>query len=272
MEKNFHQVSVIITTFNEESHIQGVLESARWADEIIVVDSFSTDRTVELAKAFGAKVLTRRYVSPAEQKNWAIGQAENEWVLILDADERVTASLKMEIELLLQGEIEQDAFWIYRQNYFMNQRIRFSGWQGDKVIRLIRKDICRYNDLEVHEEIMTENIRVGKLKNKLEHFTFKDVDHFVNKMQRYSTGSAVDYLSKTKRVTGFHLVVKPAFRFFKHYILKGGVLDGKVGFVISVIMAWGVFLRYLKIREMNRGSLAEMKEILQRGRMNPVKL
>ena len=252
VNKHFHPVSVIITTFNEEDNIQALIESVIWADEIIVVDSYSNDQTVDIAKEQGAKVLLRHYKSPADQKNWAIKQASNEWVLILDADERVTPELKIEIELLLQGNILYDAYWIGRQNHFMSSKIRYSGWQNDKVIRLIKRDVCQYNDLMVHEEIQTDQISVSKLKNKLQHFTFKDVDHFVSKMQRYSGDSALDHLHKTSTITGYHLFVKPAFRFFKHYILKGGILDGKAGFVISVIMAWGVFLRYLKIKEIRR--------------------
>lgn len=242
------KISVIITTFNEAEHIQGVLESAQWADELIVVDSFSTDETVELAIKFPTKVLQRKYIGPADQKNWAIPQATHDWILILDADERVTPELENEIKTLLQKPFEKDAFWIPRQSFFMGKKVKYSGWQGDAVIRLINKK-CRYNNLQVHEEIMTEGINVGRLKNKLEHYTYKDLDHFLTKMQRYSDWSAQDHFEKTPRVTFFHLYFKPFFRFIKHYFIQLGFLDGKVGFIISAIMAWGVFLRYVKIQE-----------------------
>lgn len=242
-------LSVIITTFNEAHNIRGVLESVAWADEIMVVDSFSTDATLAIAKEYTDWVVQRKYIGPADQKNWAIPQVANEWILLLDADERVTPALRAEIQdWLAKPEIPYDAFWIGRQNYFMGQRIRFSGWQGDAVIRFFRKS-CRYNDKQVHEEIQTEGIRVGHLRSKMEHFTFRDSKHFLEKMHRYGEWSAQDYAQKTPRVTYFHLFWKPFFRFGKHFFLQQGWRDGKVGFIISVIMAWGVFLRYLKMLE-----------------------
>ena len=244
------KLSVLITTYNEAENIEGVLGSvANWVDEIIIVDSFSTDDTVALAKAFDVKILQRKYVSPADQKNWIIPQAANDWILILDADERVTPKLKTEIVTLLQEQPSKDAYWIPRQSFFMGKKVRYSGWQGDAVIRLIKRDKCRYDDVQVHEEIKTDRIEVGRLKNKLEHYTYKDLDHFLAKMQRYSDWSAQDHFKKTPKVTFFHLYLKPFFRFIKHYIFQLGFLDGKVGFIISAIMAWGVFLRYVKIQE-----------------------
>jgi glycosyltransferase involved in cell wall biosynthesis len=246
---NLKQLTVIITTFNEAHNIQGVLKSVHWADEIIIVDSFSTDETAAIAKTFTNKVLQRKYTSPADQKNWAIPQSTHEWILLLDADERVTEDLKLEIQALLaQPEIPYDAFWIGRQNFFMGKKVNFSGWQGDAVVRFFRKT-CRYDDKQVHEEIMTEHLRVGRFKAKLEHYTFRDSKHFLAKMERYGEWAAQDYAKKTLNVTYFHLFWKPLFRFLKHYIFQQGFRDGKVGFIISVIMAWGVFLRYLKIVE-----------------------
>lgn len=243
-------LSVIIPTFNESDQIEGVLATVDWVDEVLVIDSFSTDDTLEKAKALGAKVIQRKYTGPADQKNWAIPQAKNEWVLILDADERLTLSLRAEIEQMLsQDKIAFDGFWIGRQNYFMGQKIRYSGWQGDAVIRLIRRDACRYNDKQVHEEIISEGVAIGRLKNKMEHYTFKNATHFLDKMRRYGEWSAQDHLKSTARITNFHLFFKPLFRFFKHYILQRGFLDGRVGLIISIIMAWSVFLRYLYMIE-----------------------
>ena len=244
------KLSVIIPTFNESDNIRGVLESVNWADEIMVVDSFSTDDTLEIAKAYTDFTVQRKYTGPADQKNWAIPQVSHEWILLLDADERVTPALKEEIQGWLQkDEIPFDAFWIGRQNHFMGKKIRYSGWQGDAVVRFFRRDVCRYNNKQVHEEIITEGIRVSRLKAKMEHYTFKSTDHFLAKMQRYADWSAQDHLAKTPKVTYFHLFFKPFFRFLKHFVFQKGFLDGKVGLIISVIMAWGVFLRYVKIKE-----------------------
>ncbi|MCO6478351.1 MAG: glycosyltransferase family 2 protein [Phaeodactylibacter sp.] len=248
-----HSLSVIITTFNEEPNIQGVLESVSWADEVIVVDSFSTDRTVEIARQYTRRVMQREYTGPAEQKNWAIPQASHEWILLLDADERVPEKLKLEIQKYLNQEnIPYDAFRIGRRNFFMGREVHYSGWQGDAVVRFFRRDLCRYNDKQVHEEIITEGLRVGFLDNKLLHYTYRDMEHFLAKMRRYARWSAQDHSGKTRRVTAFHLVFKPFFRFLKHYVFQLGFLDGKVGLVVSVVMAWGVFLRYVNLMEQKR--------------------
>ena len=242
-------ISVIVTTFNEAHNIADLMQSIDWVDEIIVVDSFSTDDTVALASQYTDQVFERAYIGPADQKNWAIPKAKNEWVLILDADERVTPELQKEMMEIVHENAGVDAYWINRQNFFLGKKVKYSGWQNDSVIRLIRRDKCRYDDKRVHEEIDSTGMEVGRLSNKLLHFTFKDAAHFVAKMDRYAKWSAEDHSQKVKSVNGFHLFFKPLFRFFKHYLLKGGILDGRIGFIISVLMAWGVFLRYLYLLE-----------------------
>ena len=129
------KITAIIPTFNEAHNIVAAIQSVRWANEIIVVDSFSTDNTVELAEQNGAKIFQRKYINSANQKNWIIPQATHEWVFILDADERVTSELEKEIQPLLKQTDKKDAYWINRQNFFMGKKIRYSGWQGDAVIR-----------------------------------------------------------------------------------------------------------------------------------------
>ncbi len=247
------KLSVIIPTFNEAANIRAALESVRWADELIVVDSFSKDDTVALARPLADRLLQRSYSGPADQKNWAIPQASYSWVLLLDADERVPDALQTEIQALLadSDRIEEDAFWIGRQNHFMGQRIRYSGWQNDGVIRLIRRDRCRYNSKQVHEEIETQGLRIGKLQHSLEHYTYQTLIHYLDKTRRYSIWSAQDYLAATPRVGWYHLLAKPFFRFIKHFVIGRGFLDGKAGFIISAVMAWGVFVRYVKIREIH---------------------
>lgn len=246
-------LSVIITTLNEADNIAEVMASVAGADEILVIDSFSEDDTPLIAEQNGATVLQRKYQGPADQKNWAIPQARNEWVLILDADERVPKILWNEIQQLLsQEKIEFDGYWINRQNYFMGQKINYSGWQGDAVIRLIKRDVCRYDDKQVHEEIMTDGVNIARLSQKMDHYTFKNATHFLEKMRRYGEWSAKDHLEKTKSIGFLQLWGKPLFRFIKHFFLQRGFLDGRVGFIISVIMAWGVFLRYLYMLELKK--------------------
>jgi glycosyltransferase involved in cell wall biosynthesis len=276
-------ITVIFTTYNEAPNIQSALESvATWASEILVVDSFSTDGTVEIIEKFGGvRLLQRAYFGPADQKNWAIPQAKNEWVLLMDADERATLFMRDEIAEILRGPSELktslrgtkqkneelkshifnseqlantrsnicDGYWIGFTHFFMGKKVRFSGWQNDKTIRLIHRDKCRYNANRVHEEIVTDGLKIGRLTAKFDHYTFRDIEHFVQKQQRYAAWSAIDHDKKTGTVTAFHFVIKPFFRFFKHYFLKLGFLDGKVGFIIAAVAAWSVFLRYVKIVE-----------------------
>lgn len=247
--------TVIITTFNEADNIVRCIQSILSLTEaVLVVDSFSTDDTVARAKALGAQVLQRKYTGPADQKNWAIPQAKNEWIFLLDADETATPELLQEIQHLLAmptGPTEQ-LYWIGRNNHFLGQRVRYSGWQGDQVVRFFHRDYGRYNDQQVHEEIITEGKRVGKLGQRLEHYTFRSLDHYLDKTRRYARWSAKDHADKTGVITPYQLLLKPLFRFFKHYIIQQGFRDGKVGLVVSAVMAWGVFLRYVYLWELRQ--------------------
>jgi len=245
-------ISGIITTYNEEDNIAEALDSIKWLDELIVVDSFSTDRTVEIAKEKGAKIIQRKYENPSLQKNWAIPQASHEWILLLDADERCTEELRTEVlETIKKPSCH--AYWIPRKNYFMGKHVKYSGWQGDKVIRLFKRDTCKYNDNWVHEEIITEQ-KVGHLESQLIHNTYKNIAHYQAKMERYAEYAVQDLAKKTKSVGFYHLSVKPAFRFFKHYVMQLGFLDGKVGYTISKISANYVKLKYQKLQAHLRSS------------------
>ena len=247
------KLTVIITVFNESHNIEGVLESANFADEIIVVDSFSTDDTLLKAKKYTDLILQRKYEYPASQKNWAIPQAGNEWILLLDADERVTPELKSEILKILENPPSGIAgFWIYRNNHFMGKQVRFSGWQHDKVIRLFKRDECVYEDKMVHEEL-TSNGEIGFLKNKLYHNTYVNLDNYIQKLNRYAYWQALDYDKHTNRLNAFHFIIKPVWRFFKHYILQQGFRDGVVGLTISVLQSYALFMRYVKLWLYRRG-------------------
>ncbi len=246
------KLSVIITTFNEEANIARCLESVQGiADDILIVDSFSTDETIKIAQSYPVRIEQRAYQGPADQKNWAIPQAQNEWILLLDADEVATPELCTEISTMLSGESPpgNDVYWIGRDNFFLGQQVRFSGWQGDQVVRFFHRDRGRYDDVQVHEEIVTEGLKVGRLHGRLQHFTFRSLEHYLDKTRRYARWSAQDHAAKTPKVRYYHLLAKPVFRFIKHFVLQQGFRDGKVGFIISVIMAWGVFLRYSYLKE-----------------------
>lgn len=247
-------VTILIPTYNEAENLRQLLPLLAWADELLVVDSFSADETVVVAKSMGAKVLQREYGNSASQKNWAIPQAAHAWIFLIDADERPTPALIEEVKKILSqpdSKEEPIAYWIGRNNYFLGKHIRFSGWQNDAVIRLFKRDDCRYAEKEVHAEVIAKG-KVAWLKARFEHYTYKSMHHFLAKMERYAYWSAKDYLAKTKRITWYHLYLKPGFRFFKHYVLKQGFRDGKEGLIVCKVLAWGVFLRYVNILELRR--------------------
>ncbi|WP_241077821.1 glycosyltransferase [Flavimarina sp. Hel_I_48] len=246
-QKNREKVTAIIPVYNEAHNIENTLKSVAFADETMVVDSYSTDDTVEIAKKYTDFVIQRDFEYPASQKNWAIPQASYEWILLLDADERVTPALQDEIlEILAKPEPDINAYWIYRKNHFMGKEVRYSGWQNDKVIRLFKKSYNRYEDKMVHEEIISEGT-VGFLKNRLHHNTYVSLDHYLNKLNKYSYWQARDYDSITGTLTPFHFLVKPFWKFFKHYIIQQGFRDGIVGFSVSFLQSYSVVLRYMRL-------------------------
>jgi len=245
------KLTAIIPTGNEEHNIVEAIKSVDFANEIMIVDSFSDDNTIQLAEPLADTILQREYENSASQKNWAIPQAKHPWVFILDADERVSPKLKQEILDTIKNEENYSGFWIKRENYFMGKKVRFSGWQGDKVIRLIKKDECKYESKYVHAEIITTG-KISSLNNKLIHNTFVSRKSYLKKLERYAKWQSKDY-NQVTRITPFHTICKPAFRFFKHYFLQLGIFDGYVGFIISLYQAKAVAMRYKYLKKQRNG-------------------
>jgi len=242
-----HKLTAIIPTGNEIHNIDAVIASIDFADEILVVDSFSTDGTFEKAQELATKVIRREYEYSASQKNWAIPQATHEWILLVDADERVTPELKIEIlEILKDPDPNIVAYKIGRINHFMGERVQYSGWRNDKVTRLFKRDFCIYEDKHVHAEIIA-NGATAILKNKFLHYSYTTLDKYIEKMNRYATWQAKDYDPKTGPLTPYHFVLKPFWGFFKHYIVQSGSRDGVVGLTIGYMQGYVVFMRYVKL-------------------------
>jgi glycosyltransferase involved in cell wall biosynthesis len=250
------KITAIIPTFNEESNIEDAIKSVLWADEIIVVDSFSTDKTAEIAKKFPVKFVQHEYLNSAAQKNWIIPQAAHPWIFLLDADERCPESLQNEVKKIVTSNPREVAFWIFRANHFMGKRIYYSGWQSDKVIRLFKRDLCKYQDLNVHAEVIA-NGEVGVMQEKLTHYTYKDLTSYLKKADRYTTWGARDRFEKFsksgRKIGALYIFFRPFGRFLRHYFLRFGFLDGAHGVVVSMLAAYNVFIRAIKIWRMQAG-------------------
>jgi glycosyltransferase involved in cell wall biosynthesis len=246
------QITAIIPCFNEEHTIAKAIQSVAWADQILLLDSFSTDRSVEIAQSLGAEVIQRNYEYSASQKNWAIPQAKYDWIILLDADERIPAKLQSEIQKKIENPGKELAFWIPRKNRFMGKQVHFGDWKRDAVIRLFKRDACRYQDLRVHAEIIADG-PIGRLNNFLEHDTYKGLQHYLHKIERYTNWGAHDRFEKGKRAGWFHFILKPWWSFTRAYLLRLGFLDGKVGFVLAYLAAYTAFVRSVKLWRLQNG-------------------
>jgi glycosyltransferase involved in cell wall biosynthesis len=241
-------LSVAIIAGNEEKKIGECLESVKWADEIIVVDSESTDRTVEIAKRYTDKVFIRKWEGYAPQKQFAIDQATCDWILSLDADERVSPELKDEILKILESETEFDGFYIPRRNFFLGKWIKSCGWYPNYQLRLFKKGKAKVTQRKVHEKFILDG-KVGYLRGDIIHFTHMTLKETFAKINEYSSLRAEEK-SKRKKVKGIDLILYPLSAFLSHYILKGGFRDGVYGLMVSLNHAMTNLQTYMKIWEL----------------------
>ena len=244
-------LTVLVTSFNEADNIAACLRSVAWADDILLVDSHSTDATLERARGLATRILSHAYESPARQKNWGLAQARHPWVLILDADERVTPGLEAEVRALLEAGPSRDAYWIRRRNTFLGRTIRFGGWGSDRVIRLCRRERARYPDVLVHEEMVVDG-GVGELRGELLHHSVRSLGQYGEKMERFSTWWAADRLRRGRRASAVTVVLHTVGRFLRMYLLQGGFLDGGHGLIVALQGSYSVFLKYAKLWEGGR--------------------
>ncbi|TYP98817.1 glycosyltransferase involved in cell wall biosynthesis [Tenacibaculum adriaticum] len=248
------KITAIIPTFNEEDNIQQALNSVSFADEIIVIDSFSTDKTVDIVKQSSAKLLQREFDDFSSQKNYAIQQATHNWIFVLDADERVNFLLREEILKTVKEPRNKVGFYVRRIFYFSGEKINYTGYQRDKVVRLFNKKFCRYNGYLVHEVIEAKG-DLGYLINKVDHFSFKNLDHFIQKLNHYALLQAYDLYKKGYKINIYHFTVKPIVRFFIHFVIRLGFLDGFKGLTLSYLHSYGVFMRYANLLELKKKSI-----------------
>lgn len=240
------RLSAIVIVKNEVDAVRRCLESLKWADEIIVLDSGSTDDTVAICREYTPHVYETDWPGFGPQKNRALQHASGDWVLSLDADEWVLPELRDEIRKAVTGAGDHAAFRIPRLSSFCGREMHHSGWWPDYVVRLFRRDRARFSDDSVHERVIVEG-KTGTFANALRHETFVDLEDLLGKMNVYSTLSARDAHAKGKQGSLTRAVLKSVWAFIRIYILRLGFLDGREGFMLAVSTAEGTYYRYAKL-------------------------
>jgi glycosyltransferase involved in cell wall biosynthesis len=239
-------VSVTIITRDEAAHIEACVASVAWAADVLVVDSGSADDTVARARAAGARVIVREWPGYAAQKNFAAGEAAHDWILSIDADERVTPQLAAEIQSrLAQGEAVC-GYRIPRVTWHLGRWIRTTDWYPDYQLRLYDRRRARWTPRPVHESVQADG-PVERLSHDLQHFAYRDLTHHHQTMDRYTTLAAAEMFDQGRRAGVLHLIVHPWAAFVRNYLLRRGILDGVPGFVISCMNAYYVFLKFAKL-------------------------
>lgn len=248
------QISTVVIAFNEEANIERCLSSAAaFSDDLLVVDSHSTDDTVSIARRCGARIISRDWPGYGKQRQFAIENAKHEWVLSIDADEEVSPELSAEIQRL---DFKYDGYEMPRCVWYLTRWIRHGVWYPGYVLRLFRRDHARVTDTSIHESVRVSGT-VGRLKSDLRHYSYRDVEHHIDKINDFTTISAREMV-KPGRVAGVgRIVFYPFFEFLKTYVVKLGFLDGVAGFQVSMLHAFYVFLKYAKLRELQTKSLSK---------------
>jgi glycosyltransferase involved in cell wall biosynthesis len=249
----------VLLTKNEEKNLASCLDSVYgWADEIVVVDDESTDKTVEIARHYNTRLFIRKMDIEGIHRNWAYAQAKNNWVLSLDADERVTSELRNEIsELLRQRQIKYAGFTIPRRNYIGSYWVRSGGWYPSPQLKLFCKDRFRYEEVEVHPRAFLDG-NCGHLKNDILHYSYRSFADFLDKLNHQSTLEATKWIKQGKPMWLIHFTWRAVDRFFRTYIRKKSYRDGFVGFMIAFfaslyqIMSYAKYWEYRRCTQMNR--------------------
>ncbi len=245
-----NRLSVVVITKNEEDNIEDCLKSVQWADEIVVIDSGSSDRTVEIAGKYTNKIFIEDWQGYSHAKNFGISKTTGDWILSIDADERVTPELADELKMLLrENNLPFSGYQVARRAYFLGKWIKYCGWYPGYVTRFYKKGIGSYNEARVHEKFEFTG-ESGILKNDLLHFTDPSLDHYYKKFDTYTTLAAENLHLQNKKFRVSDITIRPVFTFFRMYILQRGFLDGKHGLVLCLLSAFYVFSKYVKLWEL----------------------
>jgi len=242
----YPKITALAITLNEEENVKRYVDSLSFADEIIFIDSQSDDQTVTIAEQLGVKVIQRKFDNFSSQRNFAIEQASNDWIVFFDLDEMISKEIATEIISTVSNPQEMVAFFVKRNFFLFNKHLKHGGFQNDKAVRLFHKRYCTYNGNLVHEEIQTEG-KIGTLEHSIDHYSYKNFEHYCNKLNFYSKLQATKLYRKKKRPNAYHFIIKPSYRFAWQYFYRLGLLDGKEGFLSARINSFFVFKRYLEL-------------------------
>ena len=242
------KLTVTVITRNEAAHIAAALRSVSWADEIIVIDSHSTDDTVEIARRHATRVDVRAWPGYSAQKNYAAEIAANDWILSLDADERVSPELAGEIAELMRRGPDAPGYRVPRVTWYLGRWIRSTDWYPDFQLRLYDRRAGRFNSRPVHESIELTG-QPGVLRHDLQHYAYRDVSHHLETIDRYTTLAAEQWSAAGRRTSVLQAAVHPPLAFLRNYALRGGFRDGAAGFLISALNSYYVFLKHVKLWE-----------------------
>ncbi len=243
-------ISLVVVTLNEEKNIQRCLESVPFAAEKIVVDTMSTDKTVQIAQECGAKVFSERWRGFGPQKDWGVQQASHDWILSLDADEVLSEVAQQEVIQMFSQLDPQVGYQFPRQSYHLGRWIWHGGWYPDYQLRLFHRQFSAWKKIPIHE--LVEAPKKIKLVSPIKHFVFQDLAHQTQTNNRYSSLQALEHFESGKKFSYFKVLIKPWTKFIECYFLKKGFLDGFPGFVIAVGAGFSVFLRWVKVWELER--------------------
>ena len=247
------KLTVTVITRNEAANIEGALQSVTWADEILVVDSNSTDETVAIAKRCGARVDIHPWLGYSAQRNYAAEIASNDWILAIDADERVPPELADEIRSILTKGPTASGYRMPRLSFYLGHWIRGTDWYPDYQLRLYDRRTGRFNGKRVHESLELASGRPGTLRHDLQHHPYRDISDHVISIDHYTTLAAEEWYSEGRRTGALDIALHPPAAFLRNYVLRGGIRDGAAGFLISVLNSYYVFLKIIKLWELQHG-------------------
>lgn len=244
-------ISISIICFNEENKIRKCLESVRWADEIVILDSFSTDNTLNICREYTGRIFQHKFDGHIQQKNRALDLCSKEWIFCIDADEVVTDELRDSIRSINAGENGVDGYYVARRVFYIGRWINHGGWYPDYKLRLIKKNSGKWGGINPHDELRVRG-RTEKLSGDLLHFSYENISAHIGQVNKFTDIMSEEYKKLGKKPTIFNLTLRPLYKFIKMYILKAGFLDGTRGFIIACIGAFYVFMKFVKLYEKNR--------------------